>query len=238
MLKARRSGLLAQLSQQERGLRRRFDVVDMRGFRLAMATKLPLYEADFRRAGADNGIDWRLLAALGYQESRWNPRAVSPRGARGLMMLMAPTALLVGGGDRLDPRASIAASARYLAQLRENLAEQVPEPDRTWLALAAYNLGPTKLARARQAVRAGGGNPDRWVEVRQALPGLLGRGGRAWEPVFHVEGVRRYFALLSIGWANGERALSRLNRRADAAASVGGGSTSVPGRTRRRSGTG
>ncbi len=237
MLKARSSGLLAQLRLQERGLRKRFDVVDLRGFQLAMATKLPLYEDYFRRAGASHGIDWRLLAALGYQESRWNPRAISPQGARGLMMLMAPTARQVGISNRLDPHQSITASARYLARLRDDFGDAVPEPDRTWLAVAAYNLGPNKLARARQSVRASGGNPDRWVEVRQALPAYLGRGTGAWEPVFHVEGVRRYFALLSLGRTEAALAVSRVSRPA-VDASAAGGSRSGQGRIRRRSGTG
>lgn len=195
-LKARKSGLIAQLREQERGLRRRFDVVDLDGFRLALATKLPRYAAQFRRAGSEHGIDWRLLAALGYQESRWNPRAESPRGAGGLMMLTATTARSLGGGDRFDARYSIDGGARYLARLRAELAH-VPEPDRTWLMLAAYNQGPGGLARARRAVVAQGGNPNRWAEVRRALP-TVQRGARGWEPVYHVESVRRYFALLTV----------------------------------------
>ncbi len=233
-LKARRSGLIAQLREQERGLRRRFDVVDLDGFRLALATKLPRYEADFRRAGAEHGIDWRLLAALGYQESRWNPRAESPRGAGGLMMLTATTARSLGGGDRFDARSSIGVGARYLARLRQGLGDGVPEPDRTWLTLAAYNLGPGGLARARRAVAARGGNPDRWAEVRRMLP-TLGRGARGWEPVYHVESVRRYFALLSADGAPDAQARFGLSRRVGPAASVGGGTGSVPGQTRRRS---
>lgn len=236
-VKARKSGLIAQLRQQERGLRRRFDVVDLDGFRLALATKLPRYEADFRRAGAEHGIDWRLLAALGYQESRWNPRAESPRGAGGLMMLTAATTRSLGGGDRFDARSSIGVGARYLARLRTELGDAVPEPDRTWLTLAAYNLGPGGLARARRAVVAQGGNPDRWAEVRRALP-TIGRGAQGWEPVYHVESVRRYFALLSADGAPEAQTLFRLSRRAGPVASVGGDTGSAPGRIRHRSGTG
>ena len=194
-LEARQSGLLAQLRQQEHGLRRRFDVVDLNGFRRAMEFKLPRYEADFRRAGARYGIDWRLVAALAYQESRWNPRAESSRGARGLMMLIAATARSMGAHDRFDAESSIAAGTRYLAWLHEQLGEEVAEPDRTWLTLAAYNIGPGGLERARESVREQGGNPNRWPEVRRVLP-TLQPGARGWEPVFHVESVRRYFALL------------------------------------------
>jgi membrane-bound lytic murein transglycosylase F len=234
---SRKSGLLAQLRQQERGLHRRFDVVDLDGFRLALATKLPRYEADFRRAGSEHGIDWRLLAALGYQESRWNPHAESPRGAGGVMMLTATTARSLGVGDRFDARSSIAAGARYLAYLRASLGDEVPEPDRTWLTLAAYNQGPGGLARARRAVVARGGNPDRWAEVRRALP-TLADGARGWEPVYHVESVRRYFALLSTDGAWGARTRLGVSRRAGSAAGVDVDARSAPVRTRHRSETG
>lgn len=233
-LKARKSGLIAQLREQERGLRRRFEVVDLDGFRLALATKLPRYEAQFRRAGAEHGIDWRLLAALAYQESRWNPRAESPRGAGGLMMLTATTARGLGEGDRFDARYSIDSGARYLARLRADLGHSVPEPDRTWLTLVAYNLGPGGLARARRAVEAQGGNPNRWPEVRRALPKVQ-RGARGWEPVYHVESVRRYFALLSADGAPDAKTRFGLSRRDGPAASVGGDAVSAPGRTRRSS---
>ena len=231
-VRARKSGLLAQLAEQERGLRRRFDVVDLDGFRLALATKLPRYEQHFRRAGAEHGIDWRLLAALGYQESRWNPRAESPRGAGGLMMLTASTARDLGGGDRFDPGVSIRAGSRYLAQLRALLGDEVPEPDRTWLTLAAYNVGLANVQRARQVVAAGGGNPNRWAEVRRMLPRLQ-QAGRGWEPVYHVESVRRYFALLSADRAAPQ--LSLRPRRGEPGAGGDGGSASEPDRIRRKS---
>lgn len=234
---SRKSGLLAQLRQQEQGLRDRFDVVDLEGFRLALATKLPRYEIDFRRAGAEQGIDWRLLAALGYQESRWNPRAESPRGASGLMMLTTDTARSMGSANRLDAGSSIVAGARYLARLRADLGDTVPEPDRTWLTLAAYNLGPGGLSRARRAVVARGGNPDRWAEVRRALPALR-PGARGWEPVYHVESVRRYFALLSADGAPDAQTRFGLSRRAGLAAGVGGVARSAPGPTRHKSETG
>lgn len=232
-LTARKSGLIAQLREQESGLRRRFEAVDLDGFRLALATKLPRYEAQFRRAGAEHGIDWRLLAALSYQESRWNPRAESPRGAVGLMMLTADTARSMGGGNRLDAGASIVAGARYLAHLRADMGDSVAEPDRTWLTLAAYNVGPGGLARARQAVLEKGGDPDRWPEVRQALPSL-GRGSRGWEPVYHVESVLRYFALLSADGASDDQSLLSVTRRAGSAASVDADARSAQGRIRHR----
>lgn len=236
-LAARKSGLLAQLREQERGLMRRFEVVDVEGFRLALATKLPRFEAAFRRAGAEYGIDWRLLAALSYQESRWNPGAESPRGAGGLMMLVAGTAREMGCTDRFDAGDSIAAAARYVATLRDGLAGEVDEPHRTWMTLAAYNLGPQGLERARRQVAAQGGDPGRWPEVRRVLP-TLQRGARAWEPVFHVESVRRYFALLTLDTAPSARASAPIRPRGDSAAGGDVGAGSGSDRTRRSSRTG
>jgi membrane-bound lytic murein transglycosylase F len=204
-LGARKSGLLAQLREQERGLTRRFEAVDVEGFRLALATKLPRYEAAFRRAGAEYGIDWRLLAALSYQESRWNPRAESTRGAGGLMMLLAGTAREMGCRDRFNATDAITAAARYMATLRDGLAGEVDEPHRTWMTLAAYNMGRDTLQRARARVAARGGDAGSWPEVRSVLPSLQ-RGARGWEPVFHVESVRRYFALLTLDTAPSARA--------------------------------
>lgn len=230
-LHARKSGLLAQLREQERGLTRRFEAVDVEGFRLALATKLPRFEAAFRRAGAEHGIDWRLLAALAYQESRWNPRAESPHGASGIMMLVAGTARAMGCRDRFDAADSIDAAARYVATLRDSLAGEVAEPHRTWMTLAAYNLGPQGLGRARRQVVAEGGDPARWPEVRRVLP-TLQRGARAWEPVFHVESIRRYFALLTLDTAPSARAGTPITPRGDSGAGGGVGAGSGSDRTR------
>ena len=236
-LVARKSGLLAQLREQERGLTRRFEAVDVEGFRLALATKLPRFEAHFRRAGAEHGIDWRLLAALAYQESRWNPHAQSPYGAGGLMMLVAGTAHEMGCRNRFDAADSITAAARYVATLRDSLAGEVDEPHRTWMTLAAYNLGPAGLTRARRRVAAMGGDPNLWSEVRSVLP-TLQRGARAWEPVFHVESIRRYFALLTLETAPNMRVSASITSRGGSAEGVGAGSRSELGRKRRSSRTG
>jgi membrane-bound lytic murein transglycosylase F len=149
--------------------------------------------------------DWRLLAAIGYQESKWDPTAVSPTGVKGLMMLTAETAQRLGVKDREDPRQSIFGGARYLQKMRETIPERVPEPDRTWLALAAYNLGYGHLEDGRILTQMHGKDPDSWQDVREHLP-LLGqerwymqvkRGyARGWEAVKFVDNVRGYLDIL------------------------------------------
>lgn len=157
-------------------------------------------------AGHDaSGVDWRLLAAIAYQESRWDPAATSETGVRGFMQLTEETARHLGVADRLDPRGSVVAAARYLADLKSRLPPRIAEPDRTWMGLAAYNIGLGHLEDARVLAQKDGGNPDLWRDVRRALPLLalpeyyekakLGyaRGGM---PVAFVDRVRAYYDVL------------------------------------------
>src|SRR5689334_1528960 len=139
-------------------------------------TRLPRYRKAFEDSANKYGIDWRLLASVGYQESMWDPAAVSPTGVRGLMQITTDTAEFLKIDDRLDPSQSIRGAARYLSQIRANLPPEIHEPDRTWMALAAYNVGIGHLLDARDITRDTGGDPDRWVEVRDHLPLLkIGR---------------------------------------------------------------
>ena len=201
----RATGELAQLLERHFGHVGKFEYADVRGMLLHIAQRLPELLTHFQEAAAQSGFDWRLLAAVGYQESRWDPGAVSPTGVRGVMMLTQETARRMGVKRREDPRASIHGGARYLALMRESVPAEIPEPDRTWLALAAYNVGLGHLLDARTITRAHGASADRWVEVKQRLP-LLGkpqwyrktRHGRARgaEPVDFVDRVRHYHDIL------------------------------------------
>ena len=89
---------------------------------------LPHFAELFRQAQLLTGLDWRLLAALAYQESKWDPHATSPTGVRGIMMLTAETADALGVGDRLDARQAIPAAARYLSQLIDALPARIEAP--------------------------------------------------------------------------------------------------------------
>jgi membrane-bound lytic murein transglycosylase F len=152
-----------------------------------------------------SGIDWRLLAAIGYQESHWRSHAVSPTGVRGIMMLTQATAKYVDIENRMDPESSINGGARFYARQTERLPDTVSEPDRTWMALAAYNVGYNHLKDARQIVEWQGGDPDTWVDMSKALP-LLARQkwysrvqygyARGWEPVLYVNNIRRYYNIM------------------------------------------
>jgi membrane-bound lytic murein transglycosylase F len=165
---------------------------------------LPLYPW-FREAEEISGINWLLLAALAYQESHWDADAVSPTGVRGIMMLTQAAAQEVGVEDRTDPRQSILGGARYLVRVKQKIPERIPEPDRTWFALAGYNVGFGHLEDARILAQKAGKNPDKWQQVREFLP-LLSHPryynqtrygyARGQEPVQYVSNIRKYMELL------------------------------------------
>ena len=205
------SGRLAKLEIEETGDARPFQYEESREFQAHMSERLPRFQALFETASAQTGIDWRLLAAIGYQESKWNPIAQSGDGALGVMMLTSDTAEAMGISDRSNAAQNISAGARYFASVREKLPDRIPEPDRTWLTVAAYNVGFGHLEDARVLAQTRGKNPDSWVDVRDQLPllgeerwySLVKRGyARGWEPVQFVDRVQRYLTLLE--WQPGD----------------------------------
>jgi len=198
-------GRLASILDAYYGGTDRFDYVHARDFIAHIETRLPQYRHWFKEAAAEVGIDWRLLAAVGYQESHWNPAATSPTGVRGLMMLTEETARGLNVADRLDPRESIFGGARYIVWIRSQIPKRILEPDRTWFTLAAYNVGMGHLEDARILTQMHGKNPDAWSDVREHLPLLtqakwytrVKRGyARGWEPVRFVDNIRGYMDIL------------------------------------------
>ncbi len=205
LIKAERSGLLAQVRDRYYGHTKKFDYVGTRAFIRHFDSRLPRYRPWFEEAGELNGVDWRLLAAIGYQESHWRSHAVSPTGVRGLMMLTEATADYLDIDDRMDPETSIFGGARFYARQTERIADSVEEPDRTWMALAAYNVGFNHIKDARQIVEWQGGDPDTWIDISKALPLLAKREwysrvkygyARGWEPVLYVNNIRSYYNIL------------------------------------------
>jgi membrane-bound lytic murein transglycosylase F len=203
--KARRDGVVARLASRYLGYEREVPRLDAGAFHERLRTTLPEFRKHFIEAQEATGIEWRLLAAVAYQESQWEPQATSETGVRGFMQLTEETARRVGVVDRLDPAASVHGAARYLRDLKARLPARIPEPDRTWLALAAFNIGLGHLEDARILAQRQKLDPDQWQDVRQALPLLalpehyenakLGyaRGGM---PVAFVDRVRGYYDIL------------------------------------------
>jgi membrane-bound lytic murein transglycosylase F len=205
LIRSDRSGLLAQVHDRYYGHTEKFDYVGTRSFIRHFDSRLPRYRPWFEEAGEMNEVDWRLLAAIGYQESHWRSHAVSPTGVRGIMMLTKATAEYLDIEDRMDPESSIFGGARFFARQTERIPDSVEEPDRTWMALAAYNVGFNHIKDARQIVEWEGGDPDTWVDLSQALPLLAKREwysrvkfgyARGWEPVLYVNNIRSYYNIL------------------------------------------
>ncbi len=211
LIAADRRGLLAQVHDRYYGHTKKFDYVGTRNFIRHYKSRLPRYRAMFEQAGNDWGVDWRLLAAIGYQESHWRSQAVSPTGVRGIMMLTQATAEYLGLDDRVDPKNSIFGGAQFYARQTERIADTVDEPDRTWMALAAYNVGFNHIKDARRLVVWQHGNPDTWIDISKALPLLSQRKwysqlkygyARGWEPVLYVNNIRSYYTILKWLTAN------------------------------------
>jgi membrane-bound lytic murein transglycosylase F len=205
LARVKRDGTLARLVERYVPESRQFQRLDASGLYERMQSLLPQYVQFFRDAQEQTTIEWRLLAALAYQESKWDPAAISETGVRGLMQITEDTARHLGIKDLLDPAQSVLGAARYLRDLKEKLPQRIQEPDRTWLALAAYNIGLGHLEDARILAQRQGLNPDHWTDVKTVLPLLalpefyeqakLGyaRGGM---PVAFVERVRGYYDVL------------------------------------------
>ncbi|MDE3011614.1 MAG: membrane-bound lytic murein transglycosylase MltF [Pseudomonadota bacterium] len=199
------NGELTRLAERYYGHLGMLSYQDVAGLLERRLSVLPRFAALFKRAQLRTGLDWRLLAALAYQESKWDPHATSVTGVRGIMMLTGDTADELGVGDRLDPEQAIPAAARYLAQLIEAQPSRVVDPDRLWLGLAAYNVGWNHLEDARMLAQRQGLNPASWLDIKRMLPNLAhpemfselkagyARGG---EPVSFVDSVRGYFDIL------------------------------------------
>ena len=200
------NGKLDRLLERYYGYVTDFDYVGTRRYMKHMEQRLPQFRQWFEEAGEMTGIDWRLLAAIGYQESHWNPKAVSPTGVRGIMMLTRDTMQHLGiTKSRLDPQASIEGGARYIARVKNRIPKRIGEPDRTWMALAAYNVGFGHLEDARVLAQSEGADQDKWIDVKKYLPLLSQKKwykqtrhgyARGNEPVRYVENIRSYYDIL------------------------------------------
>ncbi|MFU2048034.1 membrane-bound lytic murein transglycosylase MltF [Avibacterium gallinarum] len=193
------TGLIARIEEKYFNHLAQFDYVDTRSYLNAIETILPKYAALFDKYKGD--LDWRLLAAIAYQESHWNPEATSPTGVRGMMMLTKATAERMKINNRLDAEQSIKAGAEYLHLLLAQMPNTIRQEDRIWFALCAYNMGLGHLLDVRRLTKSLGGDPDNWLDVKKNLPLLAEKRyytnlkygyARGYEAFQYVENIRRY----------------------------------------------
>ncbi len=164
--RSRKSGLIRQLERNHFG--------NWSGFVPANLPTIPPgalspFDEVLGWAGRTHGIDWRLLASLMYEESRFNPDAVGPGGSAGLFQFMPFTWRELGVDDPHHPREAAEAGARYLRRLMDMLPE-MEMSDRVAMAIAGYNVGPGHVFDARRLAVQMGLDPNRWAgNVETAL---------------------------------------------------------------------
>ncbi len=174
-----------------------FDYVDVRTYHRHIEKRLPEFRPLFEHAAKTHQLPWTLLAAVAYQESHWRPKAKSPTGVRGIMMLTQPTARALGVTNRLDPVQSINAGAKHLSQQFRRVPKKVQNPDRMWFGLAAYNVGMNHLLDAMVLAERLDKNPHVWRDLKTVLP-LLAK--------------RKYFETLRYGYARGSEPVRFVRR--------------------------
>jgi membrane-bound lytic murein transglycosylase F len=201
------SGVLNQLQDKHFGYAKNLNYVSVCTFTRHLKQRLPKLQDAFHLAAEKYNLDLKLLMAVAYQESHWNPQAISPTGVRGVMMLTNSTAKQMGISDRLDPAQSIDGGAHYLSTRLKRIPERITEPDKTWMALASYNIGFGHLEDARVLTQQQGGDQDKWADVKQRLPLLAQKKwykktkygyARGKEPVHYVKNVQQYIGLLNL----------------------------------------
>lgn len=200
MSEAVETGLIARIEEKYFNHLGKFDYVDIKSYLKAIKTILPKYEPLFKAHKGD--LEWQMLAAIAYQESHWDPNATSPTGVRGIMMLTKDTAERMNITDRTNPAQSIKAGSEYLHMLMKQMPETIPQADKIWYSLAAYNMGLGHLLDLRRLTKQLGGDPDNWLDVKKNLPLLAEKRyytnlkygyARGYEALQYVENIRRYY---------------------------------------------
>ncbi len=202
--KIREDGTFAKIYEKYYANVEIFDYVDLRKYHRRIRTRLPEFAETIKEAAAKNGFDWRLIAAVVYQESHFDPHAVSHTGVRGLMQITLTTAQEMGIDNRLDAKQSIFGGVAYLRKLYERY-EQASNPDRLLISLASYNVGSGHVRDAQSLAEEMGLDPNSWAALEEALPLLRypqyykkTRHGycRGTEPVRYVRRILTYYDIL------------------------------------------
>ncbi len=200
------SGALSDIKDRFWGQVNEIGSNDALVFARRVEERLPVWRDQLQEVAQEHELDWLLLAALSYQESHWDPKATSPTGVRGFMMLTLATAKEMEVKNRLNPEQSIRGGTRYFRKLLDRIPASVTGQERIWLALAAYNIGFGHLEDARVLAQQHGANPNRWADVKNYLPLLSKRQyykftrhgyARGQEAVNYVTNIRNFYTILA-----------------------------------------
>ncbi|MFC3152147.1 transporter substrate-binding domain-containing protein [Litoribrevibacter euphylliae] len=170
---------------------------------LEISGQLSPYDSIVRPLAKDKRFDWRMIVSQMYQESRFNPKARSHVGAKGLMQVLPRTGKELGIHDLYNPEANIRAGVFYLDWVRDRFPKQLVPAERVLFALAGYNAGYGHVQDARRLARKKGWNPDQWFgSVEKAMLLLSKRKYyrnarfgyvRGREPVEYVRQIQRRY---------------------------------------------
>ena len=181
-----------------------FDYFDLKKFHQRLQTRLPRYQGFIKYYAEKYGFDWKLIAAVVYQESHFNPRARSYTGVRGLMQVTLDTAQEVGISNRLDPEQSIRGGVKYLDKLYSRW-DEIQGRDRLYFALASYNIGYGHVRDAQKIAQEKGLDPKKWSSLKKTLPLLRIKKyykntkygyARGTEPVRYIRHIKTYYDIL------------------------------------------
>ena len=190
----------------------------------ALKGQISPYDNLVRKYADRYGFDWRLVTAQMYQESKFNPKAKSHVGARGLMQLMPRTAKAMGVKNVSDPANSIKGGIKYLDWLRDRFDAKLPISERLWFTLASYNAGSGHVQDARRLAQRLGHDSNRWFGHTEEAMLLLSKkkysrkarygyvNGK--EPVNYVRDIRQRFeAYIDLSGAIAENREGSPNRK-------------------------
>ena len=171
--------------------------------RVGLSGQLSPYDDLTKKYASQYGLDWRLITAQMYQESKFDPKAVSWVGAQGLMQVMPSTGEQLGFIDLHEPSVGIHAGVKYMYQLINRFDHKLPMEERLRFALASYNVGYGHVLDARRLAREMRWDSNRWFGNVEKAMRLLSqpeyyerarygfcRGG---QPVHYVENIQRFY---------------------------------------------
>lgn len=186
---------LAELTERYFGfLPRTLKQADILELANTLASRLPQYQEFIKKASRETGVPPLLLVAVIYQESRFDPEAVSATRVRGIMQLTGATAKMLAV-DRNDPEECIMGGARYLRDLWDKVGDKAANDwDRWFMALAAYNQGMSNVNRTIHLSRTLGAKGDNWADLKRVFP--VSTTCRGIEAKTFVEKIRYYHFIL------------------------------------------
>ncbi|MFK5951988.1 MAG: membrane-bound lytic murein transglycosylase MltF [Desulfobacterium sp.] len=200
-----KTGFYEKLFETYYGNLEDFDYFDVKKFHKRLETRFPKYRKYIIQESFKYGFDWRIVAALVYQESHFDPLAKSFTGVRGLMQVTESTAREMGISNRLDPIQSLRAGIKYLYMMYKRFDDIDDPKEKLLFAIGSYNVGYGHIKDAQRLAVADSLDPLKWSSLEKTLPLLSKRKyyrktrhgyARGWEPVRHVQQILMYYDIL------------------------------------------